>query len=294
MPIKVGTLITEFAKGAGLDPNNIALPSEQFELPDEVVTAIKSKYFTEEAAKNNPALKAWFFSQALDAADKRMLSVMEELEFGEEDKSEILGHKNTYDRIPALSKKIRELESSKVGATKGQTAQLQEQINKLNEEKANLTKAHQKELDTLRATASQEFTDSLMKTKIASSNLVTEQFSREVMEEFAYKFLKDELAAADAKAIQKGGVLKLVKASDEALDYYADNKLVSFDEFKDSVLSKHKLVAVNSTNPPGTPPPGTPPINPPKGGTPPPPAGNSSFAAMIAASKADLGKAAAK
>lgn len=282
MPVKIGTLILSLAKKAGYDTNLLALPVDQFEIPDELVTALDGKLFTEDAAKNNPVLKSYFFKQALDGVDNGMARLMDEFQLDEPLRNELNGIKSTYDRVPALVKKIQELESSKSGASKGDKAALQEQINKLNEEKANLVKDKESEIKKMKDQFEADFTNNLVKNKIASANLVTEQFGKEVMEEFAYKFLNQELAASDAKAVQRNGMLKLVKASDEALDFYADNKPVNFIEFLESVLAKHKLIAV--TKPPVTP---TGPTPTPQFPQQPRPA-NSSFASLIAQSQADL------
>lgn len=282
MPVKIGTLLLSLAKKAGYDTNLLAIPSEQFEIPDELVTALDGKLFTEDAAKNNPVLKSYFFKQALDGVDNGMARLMDEFQLEEQLRNELNGIKSTYDRVPALVKKIQELEATKSGASRGDKAVLQEQINKLNEEKANLVKDKENEIKKMKDQFEADFTNNLVKNKIASANLVTEQFGKEVMEEFAHKFLNQELAASDAKAVQRNGVLKLVKASDEALDFYADNKPVTFPEFLDSVLAKHKLIAV--TKPPATP---TGPIPNPQFQQPQRPV-NSSFASLIEQSKADL------
>lgn len=286
MPIKVGTLITNLAKKVGIDPNTIAIPAEQFDLPEELVSAIDSKLYTEDAAKNNSALKNYFFKQALDGVDNNITKLLEDFQLGDDDKGEILGIKSSYDRIPALVKKIQSLESQKAGANKGQTAQLQEQINELNREKAKLLSEKENEIKQIKTQYDNEFTDNLKRLRITAANLVTDQYGEEAMRELAYSFLEKELAAADAKAVRKNGMLKLVKASDEALEYYHDNKPVEFDEFLNSVLSKHKLIAVSKPAPP----PGTPPINTPKPGDPQPKPANTSFAALLAQSQADLAK----
>jgi uncharacterized UPF0160 family protein len=287
MPIKVGTLLNNLAKKVGYNTDTPAfaeLLSANLELPDDLVSSLESRLFTEDAAKNNGALKAYFFKQALDGVDNNVTRLIDEFQLDDERKNEILGIKSTYDRVPALVKTIQSLEAAKAGASKGDKAALQDQINKLNEEKATLVKDRDAEIKKMKAQYEQDFTDNLIKTRIASANLVVEQFDKPVMEEFAYKFFNQELAAVDAKVVQRNGVLKLVKASDEALDFYADNKPVTFPEFLDSTLAKHKLIAVNKPAPP----PGTPPNTPPNGPNPPARPANSSFAALIAQSQADL------
>jgi hypothetical protein len=286
MPIKVGTLLNNLAKKVGFNTDTPAfteLLSANLELPDDLVSSLESRLFTEDAAKNNGALKAYFFKQALDGVDNNITRVIEEFQLDEEKRNEILGIKSTYDRVPALVKTIQALEAQKAGASRGDKAALQEQINELNREKAQLVKDRDTEISKMKAQYEQDFTDSLIKTRIASTNLVVDQFDKPVMEEFAYKFFNQELATADAKVVQRNGVLKLVKASDEALDYYADNKPVTFPEFLDATLAKHKLIAVNKPAPPPGP---NPP--PPNGPNPQARPANSSFAALIAQSQADL------
>lgn len=284
MPVKIGTLLTNLAKKAGFDPNQIAIPADQFEIPDELATALESKLFTEDAAKNNPALKSYFFKQALDGVDKGAVRLMEEFQLDEEARKEIASISSTFERIPALVKKIQDLESKKLDANKGDKAVLQEQINKLNQEKATLLSEKQTEIARLKGEYEQQVTDFMIRTGINTANLVTDQFDKEIMAEMAYQFLNKELAANGAKAVKKDGTLKLVQASDEALDFYLDNKAVSFEEFRDSVLAKHKLIAVNKQPATPTGPTNQPPINQP---TPRP--ANSSFLSKIEQAKADIG-----
>lgn len=287
MPVKIGTLLNDLAKKVGVDttlPQYADLLSANFEIPDELYKAVDTKLFTDDAVKNSLQFKNYFFKQALDGVDKNLVRLMEEHQFDEEAMKEINSIASSYERIPTLVKKIKDLESKKTDANKGDRAILQEQINSLNKEKATLQAEMDKKVQQIKLESDNEITNFMLMSSINSANLLTDQFDRDVMAEMAHKYITKELTNQGAKVIKKDGALKLVQASDEALDFYADNKAVSFDEFRDSVLSKNKLIAVTKPAPPTGP-----------TYTPPPPGAprpvNSSFAAALAAAQADIAPA---
>lgn len=256
------------AKKASYDtesPSFADLLSANLELPDDLVEALNSKLMTEESAKNNPALKKHFRSSILDGVDKNVISLFDEFEFDEETRKEISSIENTYERIPALAKKIRDLEAQKGASGKSDKAQLQEQINRLNQEKAQLIKQYDDQIKQIRQEAQTEITTTLFRNSLSEVDLAEDQFDRETMLTLAEQRLNKELSAQGAKVINKNGVLTLVQASDEALDFYKDNKLVSYRDFRDQVLSSAKIIKVNKNTAPPAGPSGTPPIN----GTPP-------------------------
>lgn len=285
MPVKIGTLLNDLAKKVGIDttlPQYADLLSANFDIPDDLYKALDSKLFTEDAAKNSLPLKSYFFKQALDGVDKNLVRLMEEHQFDEESVKEINSIQSSYERIPTLVKKIKDLESKKTDANKGDRAVLQEQINALNKEKATLQAEMDKKIQIIKQESDNEITNFMLMSSINSANLLTDQFDREVMADMAHKYITKELTNQGAKVIKKDGALKLVQASDEALDFYADNKAVSFDEFRDSVLSKNKLIAVTKPVAPSGP-----------TYTPPPPQGtqrpaNSSFLKHLEQAKADI------
>lgn len=281
---KVGKLLLNLAKKAGYDTTLLAIPTDDFDVPDEFVTALESKLLTEDSAKNNPILKKYFFKQALDGVDMNISRLLDEYQLDDATKAEITGIQSSYDRIPAIVKKIDELQAAKHGATKGDKSLLQEQINRLNQEKATLLDEKKREIEAIKKESDEGITSFMIKTAIQNAKLRTDEFELPVMSEMAETFIKRELSSQGAKVIKKDGTLKLVQASDEALDFYADNKAVSFDDFRDTVLSKYKLIAVNSKPAPSAP--GTPPTHPPT--TPPANPANSSFARMLAESQADF------
>jgi len=271
MPVKIGTLLNNLAKKAGYDTESAAFAdilSANLEIPDDLNEALNSKLLTEESAKNNPALKKHFRSSVLDGVDKNIQSLLEEFEFDEASRQEIIGIENTYERVKALAIKVRDLETQKSAAGKSDKANLQEQINKLNQDKAQLIKQYDDQIKQIRLEAQNEITTTLFRNSLAEVDLAEDQFDRETMLTLAEQRLNKELTAQGAKVVNKNGVLQLVQASDEALDFYKDNKLVSYRDFRDEVLSAARIIKVNKTpaGPTGLQPPnGIPPTTVPNG-----------------------------
>lgn len=248
----VGTLIVNLAKKAGFDTTLLAIPSDTFEVPEDLVTALEAKLLTEESAKNSQALKNHFTSQVLDTIDRKFPTLFDELEFDNATREEVLGIKSTYERIPAIMKKVKELESQKAAAGKGDKAALQEQINNLNKQISQITQEKDKAILDERAKAQQEIADHIFRHSIESVDLVTDMFDKPTMLQLAEQRVKSALAAEGAKAVLKDGVLTLVQASDEALDFYKDNKKVPYNEFRDKVLANAKIMKVTTTATAGT------------------------------------------
>lgn len=285
MPVKIGTLLNDLATRVGYDTTGkdfTDLLSANLEIPDSLSSAL-GKLLTEEGAKNSPVIKNHFFKQALDAADQRIVTVMDELEFDDDSRGELMGIKNTYERIQAVAKKIKELEGKKADGGK-EKASLQEKINQLNQEKSRLIAEKDEEIRKMRSATESELTDFMLRQSIATANLASDQFEKPVMIDIANQYITKELSTVGAKVVKKDGTLKLVQASDEALDYYHNNKAISFEDFRDSTLAKYKLLAVNK---PAQPAPGTPttPSNQPNV-----PARNNSFQNLIERARKDFGE----
>ena len=260
MPVKIGTLLNNLAKKANFNtdtPEFADLLSANLEIPDDLNEALNSKLLTEESAKNNPALKKHFRSSILDGVDKNIVSLFEEFKFDDTARQEILGVENTYERVTALAKKVQTLEAQKQAAGSTDKAQLQQTINQLNQEKAQLIKQYDDQIKQIRQDAQNEITNTLFRNSLAEVDLAEDQFDRETMLDLAEKRINKALTTKGAKVVNKNGVLQLVQASDEALDYYENNKLVSYREFRDSELAAAKIMKVNKPAGPA----GTQPIN---------------------------------
>jgi len=224
----------------GLDiPDNMAVP---------LVTQITAvPLLTMEAAQNNQQLKNKFKAEALNAVDVTLGSLMTEYQLADDVVSEINGTGNTYQKIPALVKKIHALEVAKSAATSKEKPELTNQINALNQRLADIqastaTTIAQKDQQHL-----DEMSDMLLLNTIRSKNLNTSVFPLETVVSFAEQLVKQELQKKGVKIKNVNRTLQLKQAAEEALDYYdTNNSLVTVDALVDQVLANNKLIAVTS------------------------------------------------
>ena len=113
---------------------NSALAS--IEIDDAISTRLTVPRLTMESAKANPDLKKHFTAQALNGVDSEMQRLMNDMGVSAEVQTEINGLDTTFKRVPALMKKIQELESKKQGAGSEDVAKMNQKISDLNAELA--------------------------------------------------------------------------------------------------------------------------------------------------------------
>lgn len=255
---KIGIVFKNIAAKLGVDvsqvPELAQLENADFEVPEAVANAFQSaQVFSEESAKNNPKLKAYFFSSALDPADKKLAALMDEFGFPEDAKAQVTSGQGTYERIALYSKKLAELKEQRDDAKGSDKTALTTQINQLNSELAKMKAEQQQLIDDAVGKTKGEYEEriknSLIFSKMASRKLDTSRFPAEMMQKLAYDYMVNALKDKGATLVNDNDSLKLKQSSDAALDYYQNNQLVSFDDFLDEVLANNKLLAVNDQPP---------------------------------------------
>lgn len=244
-------LIFDIATKAGIpetDPELLAVTEkkEVFELPvpDKLVAGIEGQLISIKDAKNNhPDIKSHYTASALDGVDKAILKIIEEYN-DEPTKTELLAEKNTYNRLPLLHKKLKELEGKKAGASKGDQKGLQDEIDKLNgqirEVKEQSTKALQdkdKEVVGFKK-------NYLIKSMLQGYKTTLDELDPEVRATTLSTLLNKELQ--DNKAhftFDENDNLILLKT--DGSNYYGDdNKQVDAKAFLEKTLSRNKLLKV--------------------------------------------------
>ena len=141
MEIKnLGQLINHLATKAGIPTDNqhlkdILSNAELTKVPlhSDLVKALDENLLSVDAAgDNHPTIGAKYKSEALNAFDKVIARVMDEVEFDEETKTELNGVKSTYKRFETLTGKLKDLRVAKSNAsTKEEKTGLQKQIDDL-------------------------------------------------------------------------------------------------------------------------------------------------------------------
>ncbi|MBK7885125.1 MAG: hypothetical protein IPJ81_16070 [Chitinophagaceae bacterium] len=136
----LGQLISHLATKAGIPAEDQHLKDilsnaelTKVTLHSDLVKALDDNLLSvDAAADNHPTIGAKYKAEALNAYDKVMARVMDELELDEETKTELTGVKSSYKRFEALAAKIKDLKTAKANAgSKEEKTGLQKQIDDL-------------------------------------------------------------------------------------------------------------------------------------------------------------------
>jgi hypothetical protein len=139
MPKKLNEFLQSLIKKSGVELtdeqtamlNNEALSA--VEMPDEIVNGVNNSLISLKDAKNNHTdIRSYYHKQLYDAWDASLLSLMDDMEFPEADKNEVLVERNTNKRLPLLVKKARELENKKATANMPDKAAINKERDELN------------------------------------------------------------------------------------------------------------------------------------------------------------------
>jgi hypothetical protein len=256
--MKIGDFVTQVAGKAGKTEdvkavlNNPALAT--IEIDDNVANEINSALLTIESAKNNQALKNHFFTLALNGEDAEILNSVETLGFDDAFKADLSSDKNTYQRLRKLTSKVKEtMESLRAATQKDDPKAIEKytaQINKLQGELSSVKESHipKSELETLKKQHESELMNFIIKNTLSTKKYANEAVSPDVNVEFANVILNRALSEKGAALVKDAtGRLKLMQASDPALEYYdSSNKAVSFDDFVNKTLADAKILAVSN------------------------------------------------
>lgn len=248
MPVKIGTLLTSIAQRIGLatdTPEFIELLAANLEVPDTLAQAFTApELMTLEAARNNPKLKSHFYATSLNEIDRRITGSMDELEFPDEMKTDILAVTSTFDRINLFGKKIKELEARRNGASGQEKTALTAQINELQRKLGELTQASQLQYQSLQQAHSAEISDLILTNMISGRKLDTTKFPSNVMQNIARNFLDQEMQRRGIKLANTNKVLSLKQAQSPDLDYYHNNQPYTIDQLIDEVLANNNLLQI--------------------------------------------------
>jgi hypothetical protein len=248
-------LIFDIATKAGIpetDPELIALTENQevfkMNVPDKLVGGIESQLISIKDAKNNhPDIKSHYTASALDGVDKLIAKIIEEYN-DEPTKAELLAEKNTYNRLPLLAKKIKELESKKANAAKGDQKGLQEEIDKLNGQIREVKEQSVKALQDKDKEVVGFKKNYLIKSMLQGYKTTLDELDGEVRATTLSTLLNKELQDNKAQlTFDENDNLILLKQ--DGSNYYGeDNKQVDAKAFLEKTLSRNKLLKVTDQN----------------------------------------------
>lgn len=261
MPKSLGDFLHDLFKKAGQDVNDAAIKdflsntAMTMEIPDAVAKGLDNNLLSVSDAKNNhPDIKNHYTKSALDGIDKVIEDILKDMP--DEVKTEVTGERSSYKRVSLIAQKIKELESKKAGAGKGDKDVLQKQIDDLHKDLA----AEKKAKDDLK----KQFDGNLLKYKVESEQktrfarykTIYDDLDAEIKNTSISSILNKELQDKDAVLTydDKGNFTLLKK---DGSNFYGDNhQQVTPDQFIEQLLSRHKLLI--TTPKPGEKPPATP------------------------------------
>jgi hypothetical protein len=259
--MKFGDFLNKMASKTGRqnDPGIIDLLSradmQQIDIPDEIANAMISELMSLEGAKNNPSVKSHHIAEALNGVDAELVNTVNELGID----SEIFkDKKNTYDKIRILREKIKELQEQKGDAKGKEKAELQKQINDLNEKIGKTIDGHKAEIGKLTQQYEDRMMEHLMFSSLQDKDYANKDMPKDVQVKLAKLLLTETLTKHGAKPVNENGVLKLKRADDTGLEFFDENhKPVAYEDFVAKTLADNKLLAVSDpakgNNPPKPP-----------------------------------------
>lgn len=139
---KLKDFLTALAKKAGYDTESVTakpffdgLPDT--DVPEDIHAGVDNSLISVKDAKNNHSeIRNHYKSQTLDSLDKTIETVLTEYSVDDQTRNEILGIPSTYQRFPAVIKKIAELTEKKAGAGTKDKASIQKEIDDLHKQVA--------------------------------------------------------------------------------------------------------------------------------------------------------------
>ncbi|PXV61175.1 hypothetical protein CLV62_1258 [Dysgonomonas alginatilytica] len=259
--MKLGDFLNNQATKLGLqnDPALIAILSNSDiankEIDDSFAKPLDNGLMSLDSAKNNFGLKNHFSATILNAVDAKLL---EDLELDEETLASVQSEKSSYNKIQlvktALKQQIEKLKTSGDPDNKTKKAEIEKQIKELNEQLASAKQQSEQTVKDLQSKHDNEIKDFIIMNHLSGKPYANKDWTIEDNTAFSRTLIENALKEKGAVIVKDGNSLKLKQANSPDLDYYHDNKQISFSDFADQVLASKKMLAVNNSGtPPNTP-----------------------------------------
>ena len=251
--MKLGDFLTTLAAKSNMTLDFGTLSNKKIEelnlieIDDTVANQFDSSLMSFEGAKNNPEVLNHFKPIILKAVDNKFAIMAEKFGLGDD----FVNEKNTYKKADLLESKIEskwaELEAQKGKGGNAEKEQLLiKQLGELQSQLTALTDNSKKEIETVKGNYENEITEMYVKNLLTGKKFATKDLPIDVNTAIARQLIDANLKQAGAKLIRKDGELKLVQAAMPEMDFYQNNKAVSFSEFADKILADNKLLEVST------------------------------------------------
>ena len=251
---QLGELLNDLAIQSGIDVNNEGLKAllsnatiSAYDIPDAIASSIQSNLLTVDSAKNNPIIKSHFFALALNGVDSEINGLMNELQFSDEVKAEILAEKSSTKRSSLLTKKAIEIEAAKGNAGNVDVEKFNAKISELNNQLVAKDAERLSYGEEITSKHRNETKDLLMKNQLSNYNYAMNTIPKEVNIATALAMINQEANTKGIKvALNDNNQLDLMTA--DGTKYFENNKEVNVQSFIDGVLGQHKLIVAKPSN----------------------------------------------
>lgn len=214
---------------------------DEYVLGEDLIKKFNAGVLTLESAKANATLKGHFNAQTYNGIDALVAKLVEENDLDSLAKFDIDSEKSTQKKIELLTKALNKKVAN--GTKNPATA---DEIKTLNAQLATL----KGEFELTLKNKDNDYENMLISMQ-RSSYLQTKDYAniadREIGAKIADEYLNKAFTEKGAKLVRENGQLKLKNAMDTSVDFYENNKAVSFNEFADSVLAQNNLLKVSQT-----------------------------------------------
>ena len=257
--------IQNLANMAGIDPTNENLQEiigneslQSIDINDDLANTISGNLMTMDSAKANSDLNKHFRATILNGLDAETNNLMESFGLPDDVRSTINAEQSSFKKVGLLANQIKELESSKSGASNDDTKKLNETIAQLNDQIVGLKSSHDESIATINETWTGKMLQSKVSTILSGYNYAL-PVSTETNVLTAQTLVNQSLERDGLQINDVNGGLALLNRENQP--HYVQNTIVDVKSYIDNVLGTHKLLKVsdNSTQSNGTPPPTSPP-----------------------------------
>jgi len=254
----LGKFISEILQNAGYDieANGEALGTVlalDTDIPDAAATHLKSNLLTVESAKNNADIKKHFTAQALNTVDTTLSEFA--TAYGEipaDKMAAINEEKSSYKKTTMMLNALKEVEAGKAGATGGDDATKQTlearklKIEELTELLNTSKTSHEQALMDVQSEAANKILSFAQNTELSAREYAQGDLDKSTNVLIARQIIDSHLKEMGAKVISgDDGSLKLVQASDPAMDFMLENNKISYGSLADKILGEKKLLKVS-------------------------------------------------
>lgn len=244
MPVTASDLVKKLLAKAGVTYEG----DLSAEIPDEIATSLDNQLLTIAAATNNhPQVKKVYFAQAYNGLDAEIESLATEFGLDETVLGELKAEQSSTKRAVALARKIKELESKKVGADAGKTSTLQAQITELHAELAGEKKKQTDLKKTYESQIKGIHIQSKLDNLLGGYKTVYDELPTDAKQAAVNSLISKALQDSDAEfTFDEKGNLSVIKK--DGTNLFGDNHTqLTPQSFIDKSLSKILKVSETST-----------------------------------------------